>query len=142
MMSVEERVERWVRFVLGDNCMATHARALRFLEEAHELAQVCGVTRDEASRTRDMVYSKPAGSAAQEIGGCGVTLAGVAASLGVSVASLTNEEMRRIEHLPPDKFRARERLNAYLGIGIVPSSGPLVDPASSEGKAQSPKRYL
>lgn len=60
--------------VVDDRLGRTH----RFLEEALELGQAAGCTRDEAIALVEYVYSRPVGQLASEIGGSLVTLAGVA----------------------------------------------------------------
>ncbi len=76
MNSFQERVREWVVACFGlaiadDKVERSH----RFLEEALELVQTCGVTRDDCLQLVDYVYSRPAGNLHQEVGGVMTTLA-------------------------------------------------------------------
>src|SRR6185312_5264384 len=70
-------------------------RSFRFLEEALELAQAVGTTREEALKLVDYVYSRPIGQVGQEIGGVMVTLAGVATVCAELVNSCAEDELAR-----------------------------------------------
>ena len=60
-------------------------RAPRFLEEALELGQATGVSREDAIRLVDYVYGRPEGDAFVETGDVLFTLAGLAASRGIKL---------------------------------------------------------
>lgn len=82
-------------------------RAFRFLEEANELAQAAGVTREDAVRTVDYVYARPVGQIKQELGGVMVTACGVATAAGLSLATAGHLELRRcVENT--EKIRAKD----------------------------------
>lgn len=57
-------------------------RAHRFLEEALELFQAVGCSRDEAYQLVDYVFSRPVGEKTQEVGGVMVTLAALCNAWG------------------------------------------------------------
>jgi hypothetical protein len=72
-------VTDWLHECFGPNVVKDKlGRTHRFLEEALELSQAAGCTRDEAIVLVDYVFSRPAGQLHSEVGGALVTLAGVA----------------------------------------------------------------
>lgn len=73
----------------------THMRAVRFLEEALELAQALGCGHASARAVVDYVYGRPAGDPAQEIGGTMVTLAVLASVVELDLEKCADDELRR-----------------------------------------------
>lgn len=92
----QRAVGRWMRgcFVTPE-AMTIEQRSFRMLEEANELAQAGGVTREEAHRLVDYVYDRPKGEIEQEIGGVAVTLAGLAEVKNVTVEICAERELHR-----------------------------------------------
>lgn len=81
----------------GPEEASVHLRARRFLEEAIELAQACGVDGKNAERILRYVYGRPAGEVRQEIGGVGMTLLPLAHLAGISVWECFTKELARIK---------------------------------------------
>jgi hypothetical protein len=71
-------------------------RAMRLLEEAHELVQSLGVSRERAAAVADDVYGRPVGDPEQEFGGVSVTLAVLANVTGISWERSAVRELERI----------------------------------------------
>lgn len=67
----------------------------RFLEEALELVQAAGCTRQEAILLVKYVYDRPVGELHQEIGGAMVTLAALADAHGADMEICADVELRR-----------------------------------------------
>jgi hypothetical protein len=112
----QERTAAWIARTFGPELMAPTERIARFVEEAIELAQACGLPREAIGRIADHIYAKPVGDPAQEFGGVGVTLLGLAASLGLDADALELAELTRVEAIPPEYFRARHNRKADAGI--------------------------
>jgi hypothetical protein len=94
--SYQSRVEEWLiacfpRSVRSDGEERTH----RFLEEALELAQANGCSREDAQALVEYVYSKPAGRPALEVGGVMVTLASLCSATGIDMADAGDRELKR-----------------------------------------------
>lgn len=70
-------------------------RAARFLEEALELAQACGMPPHIANSLVDYVFHRPMGGIHQEIGGVMVTLGGLAACAGLDMDNCGEIELKR-----------------------------------------------
>jgi hypothetical protein len=98
-MSIEKfqrRVEEWLeacfsKAVRSDRDERTH----RFLEEALELAQANGCTREQAQTLVDYVFSRPAGEPEHEAGGVMVTLAGLCSAMRVDMKEAGDRELER-----------------------------------------------
>jgi 3-hydroxyacyl-CoA dehydrogenase len=92
-------------------------RLLRFIEEAMELVQAGGLTREEIDCVKMMVFNRPAGELAQEIGGVMVTLYLVAERHGLDVEEEEDREIARI-HTPEvmEKCRRRQAEKKALGL--------------------------
>mgnify|MGYP001575296809 FL=1 len=70
-------------------------RAFRFLEEALELVQAAGTTKEQALKLVDYVYGRPVGELPQEVGGVGVTLAAFCSAHGIDLLDAQYQELRR-----------------------------------------------
>lgn len=96
-MDFQGRAVNWVREAFGSepaDCKSE--RAHRFLEEAFELAQAAGVTREEAALLLAYVFDRPAGEVAQEVGGVMLTLAPFAAAHEVNMHAAGEAELARV----------------------------------------------
>lgn len=96
MASYQRRVEEWLAAcfppaVRVDQCERTH----RFLEEALELAQANGCSRDDAIALVDYVFGRAPGQADKEVGGVMVTLASLCSAVGINMAEAGNCELNR-----------------------------------------------
>lgn len=96
LSSYQRRVEKWLEAcfppqVRSDRRERTH----RFLEEALELAQANGVTRDDALTLVDYVFGRPTGEPAQEVGGVMVTLASLCSASEINMEDAGDRELER-----------------------------------------------
>jgi hypothetical protein len=94
--SFQRRVEAWLvacfpPAVRADRQERTH----RFLEEALELAQANGCTREDALALVDYVYARPLGQPEQEVGGVMVTLAGLCSAMRIDMRVEGDRELDR-----------------------------------------------
>lgn len=94
--SFQERVEGWLKAcftpaVRSDRTERTH----RFLEEALELAQANGCSREDAVNLVEYVYGRPAGIADLEVGGVMVTLAALCSASQINMDEAGDRELER-----------------------------------------------
>jgi hypothetical protein len=108
--SFQDRVRTWLDACFGGTIPSDREeRCHRFLEEAIELAQASGCSRDHAHLLVEYVYSRPSGTPAREVGGVMVTLAGLCQASDVDMAHAGNEELlRNWKRL--DEIRAKRSL--------------------------------
>lgn len=92
-------------------------RLSRFLEEATELVQAGGMTREKAHILVDYVFARKVGDPDQEIGGVMVTLLLVAEVMGLDVERSFITEFNRI-HQPAviEKVKVRQAEKRAAGL--------------------------
>ena len=94
----QARVEQWVNTCFGPELANDiPERNHRFLEEALELVQSLGCTRQEVLQLVDYVFGRPAGEPAQEVGGAMVTLATLCTASGLDMQGEAEAELQRID---------------------------------------------
>ena len=120
MSSRDERQReamRWVRETFGDENAAPVERARRLLEEALELAQATGVSREDATKLAAHVYAKrPRATRRRKAGGVGVTLLAYCESIRASADAAECLELARILRKPAEHWRARHDAKAAAGV--------------------------
>lgn len=97
LKELQERVGQWMRACFGEPITSDKIeRNYRFLEEALELVQSLGLTKDEAHQLVDYVYGRPEGDTNQEMGGAIVTLAALSNAHGMRMDEAADAELERI----------------------------------------------
>lgn len=95
-MSYQDRVAQWIAECLPPEAGADRTeRVHRLLEEAIELAQACGTSREDAIQLVDYVFDRPVGDQEQEVGGVMVTLAALCSAINISMDSAADKELER-----------------------------------------------
>lgn len=93
-MTFQQRVVAWATRAFGSNVVLDkQERGFRFVEEALELAQAGGISRDDVLKLVDYVYNRPVGSIDREIGGTLTTLAVLCEAHGHSMAFCGDAEL-------------------------------------------------
>ena len=93
----QRAVDRWMNHCFGIKIsMDKQERNHRFLEEALELVQACGCTREEAHKLVDYVFNRDVGEIPQEIGGVMVTLSALCSSQKWDMQKCGETELRRV----------------------------------------------
>lgn len=115
---------RWAVETFGHDVVAdTVERRHRFVEEALELLQALGGTRDEALQLVDYVFGRPIGEPAQEVGGVMTTLAVLCHTAGIDLAASARRELWRCW---ANQARIRAKQAAKPKHSVLP--GPAVQP--------------
>jgi hypothetical protein len=92
----QRRVADWVVDTFGEKVATDKAeRNFRFLEEALELVQACGATKDDVLKLVEYVFSRPVGELPQEVGGTVVTLAALCNGFDVRMEKCAWDELAR-----------------------------------------------
>lgn len=101
-------VAKWVAETFtNEQLMNQRVRCLRFIEEAFELVQALGLSKEAVVSVMDMTYSREPGVPTQEFGGVGITLLALATSCGVNADDLEERELKRVLSKPKEHFRKR-----------------------------------
>lgn len=105
----------WLNRVWPSQLHDSEERALRFAEEALEMVQAEGVTREQAHALVDQVFDKPVGEIEQELGGVLVTLSAYMAVKGLDgVGAFTKEFSRVNEAEVIDKIQAKHKMKLVV----------------------------
>ncbi|MBB5278683.1 NTP pyrophosphatase (non-canonical NTP hydrolase) [Rhizobium rosettiformans] len=117
MSSFQDSVAAWTVDCFGEEiAQSTDERNHRFLEEALELVQACGATKEECHALVDYVFSRETGELEQEIGGVMVCLASLAAVHKVSMEACADTELLRIDNEETKaKIRQKHALKPNFG---------------------------
>jgi hypothetical protein len=118
--AAQRRIRNWVEDRLGFGAMNSVERGRRMLEEAAELAQACGVKKEQAALIVERVYDKEPGAVFKEVGAALVTVLGVAESYHYDATKCLEAELERIEDLPLQSTVDRQMKNLFEGIGEAP----------------------
>lgn len=120
LFGYQHRVAQWIRTCFGSK-IADHQmeRNYRFLEEALELVQALGATRQDALDLVDYVFNRPTGEPKQEVGGVMVCLAALCAANSISLLDAAETELTRItDPVVMEKIR-QKHLNKPI-VGALP----------------------
>lgn len=108
LRSFQSRVWSWcIECFQRPDSLSREQRAFRFMEEAIELVQAVGTSREDVLRLVDYVYGRPPGSDAQEVGGVMVTLAALSQACVLDMEAWGEEELRRCV-ANTEKIRAKD----------------------------------
>lgn len=94
MERFQHDVELWLQKCFGHEIMADKIeRNYRFFEEATELVQACGMSKEDCYRLIEYVYARPKGDIEQEVGGVLVTLSGLVSANEIKLAECAKKEI-------------------------------------------------
>lgn len=105
-----------VRAFGSEHVMDERVRGIRFVEEAVELAQVLGASKEKLIKVIDVVYSRPPGEIQNEIGGVMMTLAVLCYRFNLDPDKCFRDELQRVLQLPEDHFTKRNQAKIKLGL--------------------------
>ncbi len=111
----QERARQWMLICFGAKVTADiPERSHRFLEEALELTQSLGCTREEAHQLVDYVFERSVGAPGQEVGGVMLTLAALCGPAGLDMMVEGERELARVNQ--PDvitKIRRKQETKPH-----------------------------
>lgn len=110
----------WAKTMFGDVAMDKRERALRFLEEACELAQAADLTEIDCYRIASRTWSRPKDTVHKEAGGLLVTLLAFCSVHDLDPEDVLFDEMRRILAKPNEHWRAKH--DAKVAAGTTTAS--------------------
>lgn len=124
----QDRVAPWLVECFGEaEASDLRIRNYRFIEEALELVQAGGCTRDEAYHLVDYVFNRPKGEVKQEIGGVMTTLAALSRAHRINMHEAGDDELTRVWGLV-EQIRAKSA-SKPLGSPLPSPQGGRADPA-------------
>lgn len=119
-LSREQRqliVTDWCRRAFASESQENRGkRVLRFFEEAMELFQAEGGSREQVEALLDRVFARPAGDPGQEVGGVSVTLLSYCSAAGLSADECEAAEIERVLARPLENARRRYAEKSRAGL--------------------------
>lgn len=106
----------WAEQTFGAVARDPQERAMRFIEEAIELAQAMSVDAGTLCTIIERVYSRPAGSVSQEVGQSLGTLELLARVIGVDADHEATAELARVKSIPREEWARRHAAKVALGM--------------------------
>jgi hypothetical protein len=95
-------------------------RGLRVVEEAIELGQSAGLTKEQVLKLVEWVYSRPAGDLLQESGGVLITLSAFCSAHGIRLEDSAQRELFRcVQGTRKIQKKQREKREAGIAIGVL-----------------------
>lgn len=111
--SFQKRVDEWLIDCFTEPiARLQQERNWRFLEEAIELVQSLGCTKEDAHKLVQYVYDRPKGESTQECGGVMVTLAALCLANDIDMVNAGEVELKRIWALK-DAIRKKRELMPF-----------------------------
>lgn len=116
VLDYQARIENWVIDCFGTEIASNiPERVLRFIEEAAELAQSLGVTREQIYRVITYTFARPPGNPDQEVGGTMVTLAALCAAAKIDMNVAAETEYKRVL-VNVDQIREKQEFKRLQNI--------------------------
>jgi hypothetical protein len=116
--SFQQRVWEWFKSCFGPAGIKDKLqRYFRFYEEATELVQAGGMSRQDAHRMVDSVYDKAPGKVYQEVGGVATTLAMVCNAEGLELDHTADTELARVWG-KQDEIREKQKQKLHPVSGV------------------------
>lgn len=107
-LSYQKRVHQWVTDCFGAGIANDiNERSLRFIEEAIELVQACGMRQKDVQMMVDYVFDRPVGETHQEVGGVQVTFASLCAAAKIDMLNEGERELHRVSSMNQDMMLDR-----------------------------------
>lgn len=123
MNNFQQATHQWVLHCFGQQVSDDIAtRCFRFFEEAGELCQALGMTKEDAMKLVNYTWGREPGVPSQELGGVMVTLAALCTPAGLDMHSDSWRELTRC-WANTEKIRAKQKAKAQIGLGTDPIPG-------------------
>lgn len=117
MISPQKIAFHWALQTYGSAVHGVRYQAFRFIEEALELVQAMGLTKEDVSRTVEYVFARRRGDAYEEFGDVRLTLDIMAESLHISSDDAYENCLLRVAGL--DILKARAKDQAKIAAGLI-----------------------
>jgi hypothetical protein len=115
-----DRIVDWVRSRYGDEVLLSRKeRAARLFEEAAELAQAEGLTRDLVFKILQRAYNRDRGEPGQEASGVMLTLLAWSYTSGVDLVQVCEKELDRVEKVPIEVSRKKHMDKEAAGTAVA-----------------------
>lgn len=107
---------QWAHETFGDIALAPDERALRFIEEAVEVASTMNIDAATLHAIVDRVAARPNGAIRRELGQCLATLEMLALVVAIDADQEATAELDRVKAIPKEEWARRHGAKVALGI--------------------------
>lgn len=132
MNFLQDRIASWMSTTFSESEGADgKERGFRFGEEALELLQANGCSKEDVLKLVEYVYGRPVGHLPQEVGGTMLTLGAFCNAVGINMIEEARTEIIRCE--TPQvraKIQAKQAMKREV-MGYSPLPGSVVDAATA-----------
>lgn len=134
-MNFQTRVAVWMYQCFSPVvCKDKRERAHRFFEEATELVQAAGISKEDCLKLVEYTYNRPIGEKTQEVGGVMVTLAAMCSTENIDMHNAGENELFRINR-PDVMERIRAKQAAKPKFSPLPEVVRIKHPAEHVGNS-------
>lgn len=106
----------WAVRTFGAVALDPSERAMRFVEEALELAHAIGLEHETVAAISQRVYLRDRGKVAREVGQSMVTLELLAKAIGIDAEDEATKEFYRVQSIPQAEWDRRHSAKVSIGI--------------------------
>jgi NTP pyrophosphatase (non-canonical NTP hydrolase) len=106
----------WAVKMFGPVALDAKERAMRFVEEATELAHALHIPRATVEALVERVYGRERGDVAREVGQSQMTLELLAKAINIDLDAEADKEFFRIQSIPKEEWTRRHQAKVALGI--------------------------
>lgn len=110
------RFLEWAHRTFGDVALDPQERAMRFFEEAAELANALDLSQETMIAIVNRVCSREAGDIRRELGQALCTLELLAKAIGVDAEDEAAKEFQRVQRIPQAEWDRRHAAKVAIGI--------------------------
>lgn len=107
---------RWAGDIFGLVARDQEERAMRFAEEAIELAHASGLRAETLASIAERVYDRKPGDVHTEVGQAMLTLEMLGEVLGVVAEQAAEREFNRVKAIPKEEWERRHQAKVDMGI--------------------------
>ncbi len=112
------RFLQWAVNTFGPIALDPRERAMRFVEEAIELAHAADVDHITLQVIVKRVFARPPGTLAKEVGQSLATLELFAKAAGVNADDEAQEEFYRVQSIPKEEWERRHQAKVAIGMAL------------------------
>jgi hypothetical protein len=115
------RALMWAVDMFGPVALDPDERAMRFLEEAIELAHALGLSHVTIQAIVKRVYDRPPGDVPREFGQTQMTFECLAKALKIDADDEATQEFYRIQSIPKAEWERRHAAKQAIGMALPPA---------------------
>jgi NTP pyrophosphatase (non-canonical NTP hydrolase) len=114
----QESLLAWAVDTFGEVARDPIERSLRLIEEAAEVVQTVGLSKEEVLKVVERVYSRPPGALCNELGGLVMTTECLAEAMGYDLETQADWEYKRITSIPKEQWQRKHKEKVVAGTAV------------------------